>query len=77
MDVQNDDLVRQSAHFNIASELAASVSSDSSTELPCTVKLRIWPYDVQRPSALLDPSTCRLTIPHAVLCRYIIHINLI
>ncbi|KAL2612392.1 hypothetical protein R1flu_024084 [Riccia fluitans] len=37
-------------------------------ELPCTVKLRIWPHDIKRPSALLDPDTCRLTIPHAVLC---------
>ncbi|XP_073012065.1 uncharacterized protein [Typha latifolia] len=37
-------------------------------ELPCTVKLRIWPHDIQDPCAPLDPETCRLTISHAVLC---------
>jgi len=49
------------------SAMAAAVAS---AELPCTVKLRIWPHDIKRPSALLDPEMCRLVIPHAVLCRY-------
>ncbi|CAM6003226.1 unnamed protein product, partial [Sphagnum balticum] len=47
------------------SAMAAAVAS---AELPCTVKLRIWPHDIKRPSALLDPEMCRLVIPHAVLC---------
>lgn len=40
----------------------------TAAELPCTVKLRVWPYDVKNPCALLDSKRCRLTIPHAVLC---------
>jgi activator-of-BECN1-regulated-autophagy protein 1 len=47
------------------SAMAAAVAS---AELPCTVKLRIWPHDIKCPSALLDPEMCRLVIPHAVLC---------
>ncbi|KAH9530419.1 hypothetical protein CY35_U000100 [Sphagnum magellanicum] len=47
------------------SAMAAAVAS---AELPCTVKLRIWPHDIKHPSALLDPEMCRLVIPHAVLC---------
>jgi hypothetical protein len=41
----------------------------AATELPCTVKLRIWPHNMKHPTGVLDPQTCRLTIPHAVLCR--------
>jgi activator-of-BECN1-regulated-autophagy protein 1 len=51
------------AHASMAAAAAAAAA-----ELPCTVKLRIWPHNVKEPSALLDPETCRLTIPHAVLC---------
>lgn len=40
----------------------------TAAELPCTVKLRVWPFDVKNPCALLDSKRCRLTIPHAVLC---------
>ncbi|XP_015887571.3 uncharacterized protein LOC107422615 isoform X1 [Ziziphus jujuba] len=47
------------------SELANSLAA---AELPCTVKLRIWPHDVKSPCAPLDAEKCRLTIPHAVLC---------
>ncbi|KAK0606742.1 hypothetical protein LWI29_003659 [Acer saccharum] len=47
------------------SELAKSLAA---AELPCTVKLRIWPHDMKDPSAPLEGEQCRLTIPHAVLC---------
>ncbi|KAH9325537.1 hypothetical protein KI387_005715, partial [Taxus chinensis] len=46
----------------------AFAATATAAELPCTVKLRIWPYDIKNPCASLDPKTCRLTIPHAVLC---------
>ncbi|KAK4856464.1 hypothetical protein QYF36_017793 [Acer negundo] len=46
-------------------ELANSLAA---AELPCTVKLRIWPHDMKDPSAPLEGEQCRLTIPHAVLC---------
>eukprot|EP01018_Ginkgo_biloba_P009577 Gb_28988 [translate_table: standard] len=46
----------------------AAAAAAAAAELPCTVKLRIWPHNIKEPSALLDPETCRLTIPHAVLC---------
>jgi len=46
----------------------AATATLTAAELPCTVKLRIWPYDVKSPCALLDSRRCRLTIPHAVLC---------
>ncbi|KAI3676119.1 hypothetical protein L1987_85718 [Smallanthus sonchifolius] len=39
------------------------------TELPCTVKLRIWSHDLKDPCALLKAERCRLVIPHDVLCR--------
>ncbi|KAH9650539.1 WD REPEATS REGION domain-containing protein [Citrus sinensis] len=49
-------------------EVATSVAAAAATELPCTVKLRIWPHDIADPCALLKGESCRLTIPHAVLC---------
>uniref|UniRef100_A0A7N0TUN9 Transducin family protein / WD-40 repeat family protein n=1 Tax=Kalanchoe fedtschenkoi TaxID=63787 RepID=A0A7N0TUN9_KALFE len=52
----------------IQSEIATSLAVAAAAELPCTVKLRIWPHDIKEPCALLDPKKCRLTIPHAVLC---------
>lgn len=51
------------AHASMTAAAAAAAA-----ELPCTVKLRIWPHNIKEPSALLDPEKCRLTIPHAVLC---------
>lgn len=51
-------------------DVEAAQAALAAAELPCTVKLRIWPHDIKKPSASLDPDTCRLTIPHAVLCRY-------
>ncbi|XP_024031297.1 uncharacterized protein LOC21394628 [Morus notabilis] len=52
----------------IQSELATSLAAAAAAELPCTVKLRIWPHDVKNPCAPLDAERCRLTIPHVVLC---------
>ncbi|KAG8636834.1 uncharacterized protein LOC110601972 isoform X2 [Manihot esculenta] len=52
----------------VQSELATSLAAAAAAELPCTVKLRIWPYDVKDPFVPLDAEQCRLTISHAVLC---------
>uniref|UniRef100_A0A7C9AK10 Uncharacterized protein n=1 Tax=Opuntia streptacantha TaxID=393608 RepID=A0A7C9AK10_OPUST len=52
----------------IRSELATSLAAAAAAELPCTVKLRIWPHDIKDPCAPLNSEKCRLTIPHAVLC---------
>lgn len=52
----------------IQSQLSASLTSTAAAELPCTVKLRIWPHDFKNPCASLKAEKCRLTIPHAVLC---------
>lgn len=54
----------------IQSEVATSLAAAAAAELPCTVKLRIWSHDAKNPCAPLDTQRCRLTIPHAVLCRY-------
>ncbi|KAE8667968.1 Transducin family protein / WD-40 repeat family protein isoform 2 [Hibiscus syriacus] len=60
----------QPAASRIQSELATSLAAAAAAaaELPCTVKLRIWPHDMKDPCAFLEPEKCRLTIPHAVLC---------
>ncbi|KAL5851662.1 hypothetical protein ACOSQ3_006780 [Xanthoceras sorbifolium] len=50
------------------SELATSLAAAAAAELPCTVKLRIWPHDMKDPCVPLEGEQCRLTIPHAVLC---------
>ncbi|KAI5075344.1 hypothetical protein GOP47_0009420 [Adiantum capillus-veneris] len=52
----------------IAADTSTMAAAAAAAELPCTVKLRIWPHDIKNPSAVLDPGRCRLTIPHAVLC---------
>jgi activator-of-BECN1-regulated-autophagy protein 1 len=54
--------------FGVGSERATSLL-DSGTELPCTVKLRIWRHDIKDPFIALEPGACLLTIPHVVLCR--------
>ncbi|BFI40351.1 activating molecule in BECN1-regulated autophagy protein 1 [Marchantia polymorpha subsp. ruderalis] len=54
--------------FPLSTVDPAGAAQAALADIPCTVKLRIWPHDIRRPSALLDPETCRLTIPHAVLC---------
>lgn len=53
----------------IQSELATSLAAAAAAELPCTVKLRIWSHDIINPYSTLGSERCRLTIPHAVLCR--------
>ncbi|KAI3829797.1 hypothetical protein L1987_03925 [Smallanthus sonchifolius] len=52
----------------IHNQLSASLNATAAAELPCTVKLRIWPHDFKNPCASLKAERCRLTIPHAVLC---------
>ena len=56
----------------IQSELATSMTAVTAAELPCTVKLRVWSHDIKSPCAPLNADRCRLTIPHAVLCRYLL-----
>lgn len=53
----------------IQSELATSLAAAAAAELPCTVKLKLWSYDIKNPRVPLQ--RCRLTIPHVVLCRYL------
>lgn len=53
----------------IQSELATSLAAAAAAELPCTVKLRVWSHDIINPYSTLSSERCRLTIPHAVLCR--------
>ncbi|KAL1199653.1 Protein Mut11 [Cardamine amara subsp. amara] len=52
----------------LATSIAASVAAAASAELPCTVKLRVWPHDIKDPYAQMKSERCLLTIPHAVLC---------
>ncbi|KAL3531172.1 hypothetical protein ACH5RR_010494 [Cinchona calisaya] len=52
----------------IPSESSAALPTTASSELPCTVKLRLWSHDVENSCAPLDTDKCRLTIPHVVLC---------
>lgn len=68
LNAQNDEPQPHSGPAGIETENASSLATATTAELPCTVKLRIWPHDIQDPCASLDPETCRLTIPHAVLC---------
>lgn len=58
----------------VQSEFATSVSTASAlvaaaTELPCTVKLRLWSHDIKDPYAQLKSDRRLVTIPHVVLCR--------
>ncbi|KAE8670419.1 Protein FAR1-RELATED SEQUENCE 7 [Hibiscus syriacus] len=63
----HDNSDPQPATSRIQSELATSLAEAATAELPCTVKLRIWPHDMKDPCAFLDPEKCRLTIPHLLL----------
>ncbi|TVU32442.1 hypothetical protein EJB05_24173 [Eragrostis curvula] len=60
--------LHNAASLGVGSELATSLFAVGSTELPCTVKLRIWRHDIKDPCVSLGPEACRLTISHAVLC---------
>lgn len=62
-------------HAAEAPAISLSVGSEQTTsllgggtELPCTVKLRIWRHEIKNPFITLGPEACLLTIPHAVLC---------
>lgn len=66
--VRNDGIDLRPGVGRAESEVAASLSSASGTELPFTVKLRIWSHNIQDPCAPLDVESCGLTVPHAVLC---------
>ncbi|XP_076935197.1 uncharacterized protein LOC143601775 isoform X1 [Bidens hawaiensis] len=68
VDETNDGSVNFPLMSRIQSQLSASLTASATAELPCTVKLRIWPHDIKDPCASLQPERCRLTIPHAVLC---------
>lgn len=58
-----------SRHRSRSRMMVPTDTAEAATELPCTVKLRIWAHDIQVPYAHLDESErCLLTIPHAVLC---------
>ncbi|RVW96802.1 hypothetical protein CK203_026029 [Vitis vinifera] len=65
--VSSDESGLQPVVSRIQSELATSLAAAAAAELPCTVKLRIWPHDIKDPCASLDAERCRLIIPHAVL----------
>ncbi|XXG90705.1 hypothetical protein AAC387_Pa12g2406 [Persea americana] len=66
--IANDESDPQPGARRIESELATSLAAAAAAELPCTVKLRIWPHNIQDPCAPLDADKCCLTVPHAVLC---------
>ncbi|KAG2599865.1 hypothetical protein PVAP13_5KG501000 [Panicum virgatum] len=64
---QIDEAEVHAASLGVGSEITAPMFTPG-TELPCTVKLRIWRHDIKKPGVPLDPEACRLTISHAVLC---------
>jgi activating molecule in BECN1-regulated autophagy protein 1 len=66
---QIDESELHTASLGAGSELAASLFAVDSTELPCTVKIKIWRHDIKNPCVYLEPGACCLTISHAVLCR--------
>ncbi|XP_060180641.1 uncharacterized protein LOC132610352 isoform X3 [Lycium barbarum] len=68
INIVHDESDSQAFMSRFQSEIATSLTAAAASELPCTVKLRVWPYDVKAPCAPLDAEKCRLIIPHAVLC---------
>lgn len=62
------DLRNSSRHRSRSRQMVTTNLGEAAAELPCTVKLKIWPHDIRVPCAPLDPDRCLLTIPHAVLC---------
>ncbi|KAJ1279037.1 hypothetical protein BS78_04G124600 [Paspalum vaginatum] len=64
---QIDEAEVHAASLGVGSEITASMFAPG-TELPCTVKLRIWQHDIKQPCVPLESEACRLTISHAVLC---------
>ncbi|XP_062198906.1 uncharacterized protein LOC133901567 isoform X2 [Phragmites australis] len=65
---QIDEAVVHAVSLGVGSELPTSLFDGSGTELPCTVKLRIWRHNIKDPCVAFELGTCRLTISHAVLC---------
>ncbi|KAI8566589.1 hypothetical protein RHMOL_Rhmol02G0052600 [Rhododendron molle] len=55
----------------IQTEIATSLTTVAAAELPCTVRLRVWTHELKDACTPLDADRCRLTIPHAVLCRFL------
>ncbi|KAE9452979.1 hypothetical protein C3L33_15121, partial [Rhododendron williamsianum] len=56
----------------IQTEIATSLTTTvAAAELPCTVRLRVWTHELKDACTPLDADRCRLTIPHAVLCRFL------
>ncbi|KAK8453392.1 hypothetical protein SEVIR_5G278100v4 [Setaria viridis] len=64
---QIDEAEVHAASLGVGSEITAPMFTPG-TELPCTVKLRIWRHNIKEPCRSLEPEACRLTISHAVLC---------
>jgi activating molecule in BECN1-regulated autophagy protein 1 len=65
---QIDEAEAHAVSLGAGSEITASMLAPG-TELPCTVKLRIWRHGTNEPCVPLEPEACCLTISHAVLCR--------
>ncbi|XP_055813791.1 uncharacterized protein LOC129883209 isoform X2 [Solanum dulcamara] len=68
INIAHNETDSQAFMSRFQSEIATSLTAAAASELPCTVKLRVWPYDVKAPCVPLDAEKCRLMIPHAVLC---------
>ncbi|KAI5395289.1 uncharacterized protein LOC127091640 [Lathyrus oleraceus] len=66
INVPHDGFDSQTIISRIQAELATSVAAAASAELPCTVKLKVWSYDLK--NACTPLQRCCLTIPHVVLC---------
>ncbi|AQK42976.1 Protein RAE1 [Zea mays] len=64
---QIDEAEAHAVSLGAGSEITASMLAPG-TELPCTVKLRIWRHGTNEPCVPLEPEACCLTISHAVLC---------
>jgi len=46
----------------------AASAAPMAQDLPCTVRLRLWPFDIANPKAPLEDGKEKLEIRHAVLC---------
>lgn len=55
--------------FELATSIAVSAAAAAAVELPCIVKLRVWPHDVKDPYAQMKFERCLFIIPHVILCR--------
>jgi len=62
----NEDSNGAAAAALAAAEAAAAATAAMSQDMPCTVRLRLWPFDVNNPYKPLEKEI--LEIRHAVLC---------